>query len=1280
MTTFRLPAQPSRQMPARTPAPRLRRLSMSMPGQASAPLLKPMSMPVLALLARVVLPLAMLALPGRAAAAPPALSIPHGHLGQGGSGVTPNMLLNLSLTHDDAGAAHRQPYVAGVEYHGYFNARLCYRYPATVKGSVQHPDLDAATGYFVPLRAGDARFECGGDSFSGNFLNWASMSTLDLLRYGLTGGDRVIDNGGLTVLQRAWLPDGAAGPDFYASAQHFPRKSLGPAQAAQLTPFGEDTLYIVSCRNRLLFSTTQKGKSCDAPRFGVGGRRLASDKYHGEFNARVQVCTSQDAAMRPDLCRAYRGGHKPEGAMQMSAQRLRIGIMSYLTGAGASDPNTYGGALRAALGPLAREVDPATGIAAASGAIAFVNRLGRSNPARLGAYRATDPGAELFYEALRYLQGRGPSVPAGAAADDGMPVLDSRPDPVLAACQRNIVATVGHPAFTADRYLPGNTRAAFGDAGRAIDAFAAASFDIMAAARKVGEMEADPGGAYGNPAPRPDLLRLDTLDDGPGGRGSRYLAGAAWWAHVHPVRKDKPVTIDSFALELGVPAAQRSSALYLAAKYGAFDDSDGDGNPFKPGRSGNEDAGRGGTGDSSVPAGFHSAATPQHVVDAVRAMFSEAGRQGTWSVGPSAAWQGKGANFVVTTAGDAAGGAGTVQRRTLTVLAGGGATVGAVPAWDAAQVLDGNPQGAPPIPATAPEARRIFTYTGSATVPFAWQSLPQDLRAMLDAPGRGQPADGRGALRTAWLRGDRSRELGQPGGMFRKRSSVLGDVVHSVPLIVGPPPARGDGGAHDAFREQHAGRTAAVYVGTGDGMLHAFSAADGAELFAFIPRALQAGLSELASPGYMARPQLDGSAAHADVRIGGKWMTALVSGMGMGAPGVFALDISNPADFAKGAGALWEFGEKDDAAIGHLRSAPRVARLRSGEGAGAALRDAVIVSSGLNSAAADGSGALFVLALDKPAAEPWRRGVNYHRLATPPGDPGQPNALSPPALVTAGDGAATHAYAGDLQGNLWRFDLGAMSVHRVFGARDDRGAAQPITHAPRVVFAPGGGYLVIFGTGKFIELADAARTSFKPQTLYAIHDRPLAAPASAAARAQLAQRTLDPGNKGGYTVKGHAIDYFGPEAKRGWYVDFPNTREHGERAAASPASVAGAIVLETLLLDPASCAAPRARLYVLDAVSGLAPDAGGMTAPDAETGQLAPAAAVAPLIYIDGGTTSAARSATGAAIATRSTTLLRPGSGGAAGTTSIKVSFPAKRLGWREVANWQELHDAASKK
>ncbi|NHZ37939.1 pilus assembly protein [Massilia rubra] len=1247
-----------------------------------------------------------------AGAAPPLLQVPDGVLGAPGQ-MPPNLLINLSLTFDDAGAAYRSEYANATDYPGYFNPRLCYQYPMKAHSrSIREPDLDERLGHFAPLGPARADHACGGDAFSGNVLNWATASTLDLVRLGLTGGDRVIDDAGITVLQRAWLPDGAAHVDFYANALHFPRKMLPAADSAALTPFGKIDLYIVSCRNRVLFSDTNKGKSCDAPRYGADGKRLVSDKFHGEFLARVRVCTPEDSASRPALCRPYGGAFKPEGALQGHAGSARIGVMAYAAGERDNGGAPDGGVLRAPLkfigaqaidapryeaqpnpraewsdqtGVFVPNPDRASG--AASGSIAAINLAGRSKPASAGSYAVSDPGAELYYEALRYLQGREPGAATGGVAPDGLPVWASRTDPVSAACQRNVIATIGHPAFIDDRHVPGNTRTGRNDAARAADAFAPVRFDVMQATRRVGDMETDRGGAYGNSAPRSDLGELDLRSDGPNKAGSLYLAGAAWWAHTNPIRRDKPVIVTSMALELGTAADKGASALYLAAKYGAFDDRNGDANPFITSGDRRDDTEWRAGGGS--PAGFFAAGDAFAIGPAIEALFAAAANSGGDTPGALVASPvGKGRGFVLQASGDLSRASGSLRRRALTVGKDGAPSISDKVDWDAAELLTGNDGVRPALPPrTAPAARKIYTLAyrpdKTVTIPFDWASLPPEMRALLDVALAGGAPDGLGEARTAFLRGERGRESGQPGGVLRRRASVLGDVVHSVPLLVGPPPpSRGEPAYLDFYKRQRA-RPGVAYVGANDGMLHAFDAATGVELFAYVPHALTPALARLADPGYRHRPYVDASAGSGEALLDGRWRTILASGMGMGARGVFALDISDPAAFDTGLGALWEFTGRDDPAMGHVATPPQVARFRTAVKDGVPqYRDFVVVASGINNGLADGGGALFLLALDKPASARWQRGVNYYRFITPASDPAQPNALSPPALALAGDASVRHAYAGDLQGRLWRVDFSGAApwnsaLSPLFDARDAGGRPQPIAHAPRIVFAPGGGYLVLFGTGKFIEAADTQRSSFLPQSFYAVHDALGKQPPLS--RARLAPRTLS--GTARYAVAGEPAELDGTDAPKGWFFDFPQTALDGERAAASPVTRGGALIVDTLLPGADPCSAPASRSYVLDALSGLAIGADGRARSGESTGERYPTLAGVPPLLIETSTSTGARGASGRAEAAHTYAIVRPQDGGkAVPAQQVGIRTPSRRLGWREVHNWQDLHDAAKKK
>ena len=642
----------------------------------------------------------------------------------------------------------------------------------------------------------------------------------------------------------------------------------------------------------------------------------------------------------------------------------------------------------------------------------------------------------------------------------------------------------------------------------------------------------------------------------------------------------------------------------------------------------------------------------------------------------------------------ASGWRGRLEQRALLRGVDGSIGIGAAPLWEAGKVLSGDAaQSRPARP--APAQRKIYTLVhklnqSSTTVPFEWENLPHEQRTWLDLAPSSGVADGLGEARVAFLRGARGREIGQPGGVFRRRTSVLGDAVRSMPLIVGAPSAAVQGAGYDSFHARKKGRAGVVYLGANDGMLHAFDVRDGTELFAYVPHALVPFLNLLSDPAFRHRPFVDASAGQGEAMLNGQWHSVLVSGMGTGARGVFALDISDPGAFDAGLQALWEFTEQDDPAIGYVSAAPQVVKMKVAAKNGEFnYRYFALVSSGINNYGqdaghADAGGALFLLALDKPANVRWKQGSNYYKLEAPAAEPQLANALAAAAVATAGDGSVRFAYAGDLQGRLWRFDFSGkapFSSAILFEARDDSGQRQPITQAPRVVFAPGGGYLVLFGTGKLIENADLQPANFAPQSFYAVRDSAASLAAPVSGRSALAARTLS--GSTAYTIKGEPFDYSGARAKQGWYFDFAQPRSDGERLAASPVLVSGTAFVHTIVPGVDPCVAPATRSYVLDAVSGFAYKAGVVAASDVSTGVLTRSAtgALPQVLALDAFT--AARSATGAAQARRRLGVLHlQGEGGSAASAllPVEVSVPARRVSWREVANWQELHDAAKNK
>lgn len=607
-----------------------------------------------------------------------------------------------------------------------------------------------------------------------------------------------------------------------------------------------------------------------------------------------------------------------------------------------------------------------------------------------------------------------------------------------------------------------------------------------------------------------------------------------------------------------------------------------------------------------------------------------------------------GGRFVLQASYDLASASGTLRRHEV---AGDG--FADIASWDAAQLLG------------AQAERQIHTLAygsdgRSMTVDFTWGALPDGARTLLDA------GDGLGEARVSFVRGDRSRELGQEGGIFRTRTGVMGDVVHSVPLVVGAPSVSVQGPGYARFHADARNRPATVYVGANDGMLHAFAASDGAELFAYVPNALHAALPELSKPGYTHRAWVDASAGHGEAFIDGQWRTVLASGMGMGARGVFALDVTNPAAFSSGLGALWEFTERDDPAMGHVRGAPLIAKFSVGTAASPAFRYFAVVASGINN---EGPAALFLLALDKPASEPWRHKENYFRLSAADAQDGAANALSPPALALAPDGSVQYAYAGDLQGNLWRFDFTRRPPWKdagpvpgntpLFVARDAEGRRQPIAHAPKVVFAAGSGYLVLFGTGKLIEAADTDPSGYTPQTFYAVRDSTENPPEAVSGRAAL-----------------------GPRSEKGWYIDLPYSVTHGERSAGPAVLVSGTAILDTVSPGDAACSAAVVRSYVVEVLSGLEKAPGSATGVGPTGSVVQRGGAIAPPMLVSAGAVAvSARTPTGGAASLHTVSLVRPGPAGAGPSVQqVTASAPAKRVSWREVANWQELHEAALRK
>jgi type IV pilus assembly protein PilY1 len=519
-------------------------------------------------------------------------------------------------------------------------------------------------------------------------------------------------------------------------------------------------------------------------------------------------------------------------------------------------------------------------------------------------------------------------------------------------------------------------------------------------------------------------------------------------------------------------------------------------------------------------------------------------------------------------------------------------------------------------------------------------------------------------MRTAALPADLQRLL-PAATLAAIRDRPLGAIVHSAPAFAGAPAPTISGQSYFDFLTRLRDRPATVYVAADDGLLHAFDAATGVERFAYMPPAL---LPRVAAARQLTRGLMDGTPLVAEAQAGTVWRTVLATGYGMGERGLFALDASDPAAFGSGGGELLAFGAADDRGIGYLMTAPSIARIRVGTADGMPqYRWFVITASGING---EGAPALFLLALDKPVRTAWRLNTNYYRLdvadATGP--------LTAPGLTVGPDGAVLYAYCGDLAGNVWRFDFTGRppwrsSVSRLFVARDGTGVRQPITAAPAVAHALGGGYIALFGTGKWMETEDTDPANFAPQTLYAVRDS-LARPVHAiSGRAQLAQRQLRPGS-GGLVLTGRAVD---PSRSDGWFIDLLDAAQTGERTAAPPLLRDG-VAIFTTLLPPLGMAGggPASRVYALDVLSGMPP---AVLGEQPAVGQRIATPSVLPPLLIATAAQTGASEGAGRVPAWRTWSVVTAGAP-QAGAPQIRTAFPARRLSWREIANWQERHEA----
>lgn len=471
-----------------------------------------------------------------------------------------------------------------------------------------------------------------------------------------------------------------------------------------------------------------------------------------------------------------------------------------------------------------------------------------------------------------------------------------------------------------------------------------------------------------------------------------------------------------------------------------------------------------------------------------------------------------------------------------------------------------------------PTSRNIFTFDpGDANrdpsgISFTWNSLTD---AQKDALGADETEQ---AAVLSWLRGDSSLE-GPGDSNFRQREKILGDIVNSNPI-------------HDDI-------TGTLYVGANDGMLHAFDASDGTEIFAYVPNALFPTLANLKSQGYTHRYYVDGSASIAQADD----QSILIGTLGAGGRAVFALDVSDPDNFSAD-DVLWEISETSQPEDNTLFEGPdyqelgyMVGQMPPTPAIGYWKNQWVAVfGNGFDS----GTGATLFIANALT-------GELIDKLTV---STDTDNGLAGAALVLDGDKNIAGVYAGDLKGNLWKFDLtgGSLTLASngapLFVAQDASGNRQPITAAVNFTKHPNGGNIVVFGTGQYLYTTDPA--SLMKQTAYGVWDNAKLETngwtgGSATSRSALLEQEFlyedVIGDRKWRIVSNNSISWAN---QRGWYVDLisPEDGMQGERinyqAGIIPGSgeVVFTSIVPTASDDPCMAGSAYRWIFILDSRTG----------------------------------------------------------------------------------------------
>ena len=596
-----------------------------------------------------------------------------------------NVTLALSVEFPTAGAAYsvsnKRPVFTDdmlkEEYLGYFDSNKCYQYVADSSdptgsqafansGYQQNAGMDNAywfrpankwntnidfkyisnaKDYFEPVGWAENPKNTGGyvgvcngaNEFSGNFMNWLTMSAIDIFRQTLTGGNRALgvntdpsnyeagDTVDKTFVRRANVYRGQNEkysmyksinltpenlkkvlPHEYALSNGTVLKEGGVVKNNTFFLYGgyTDTL---SLKSNELF-VRNNGFGVDIRRvINAGNVNFFAPISNRIMPYQVNVMVCKEGYSEENCAKQANGKYKPEGLMQKKAQSMRFSTLGY---ANVNGDGINGGVLRSKMNYIVKpndttlkyleEINPTTGqfyvdpdsteSSPNSGSINYLNKFGD-----LSGYKDSDHVGELYYTALRYLRKKGfPSeyIPFtrknGTGGNIPTSLTDSEKDnfPIIMDWDNPLEATIDSTNPTADpaNVCRNNFLILIGDTFTAGDrkvpggwsgSVNDSEINVKEWVQKIIDSEKAAGTAGF------DGVTVDTTWGEPmaAEKAPATLAALAYWAAVNPLQEKYNKKLKTFTIDVAQDNQFRTgvgtsgNVYYLAAKYGGLDES-----------------------------------------------------------------------------------------------------------------------------------------------------------------------------------------------------------------------------------------------------------------------------------------------------------------------------------------------------------------------------------------------------------------------------------------------------------------------------------------------------------------------------------------------------------------------------------------------------------------------------------------------------------------------------------------------------------------------------------